>query len=90
MVGATQDLWNMGVIIFEVIQDELPFGKIPIDKQYHDNKKLARFEFNEKVLITHEIKDLVEKLLVIDPSKRITWEDFILHPFIEDSDDGFE
>ena len=29
------------------------------------------------------LNDLVEKLIVIDPSKRINWEDYFNHPFFK-------
>ena len=31
----------------------------------------------------HNLNDLVHKLIVVDPTKRISWEDYFNHPFFK-------
>ena len=64
------DLWAIGVIIYELKFNDIPFysfcqGKIP--------KK-----FNNKLL-----DDLVGRLIVLDPKKRIDWNEYFEHPFFK-------
>ena len=37
-----------------------------------------------------QVKDLLKKLLVADPKKRIEWDDFFNHPWITGNDDCSE
>jgi len=64
------DLWAIGVIIYYLKFKELPFASFYggiIPKKF-DNKLL---------------NDLVNKLIVCDPEKRINWEDYFNHPFLK-------
>ena len=64
------DLWSIGVIIYE-----LKFNKIPLMAFFAGNIPES---FDDK-----NLNDLVEKLIVIDPSKRINWLDYFNHPFFK-------
>jgi len=63
------DLWSIGVIIYELkFKDKsLSFYKGIIPKRF-DNRLLD---------------DLVRKLIVEDPNKRINWNDYFNHPFFK-------
>ena len=64
------DLWAIGVIIYK-----LKFNEIPILK-FYGNKVPNKFD-NEY------LDDLVKKLIVVDQSKRINWEDYFNHAFFK-------
>ena len=72
------DLWSLGVIIYALTFREHPF--------YGDNEtelleKIKDRGNNIKKINDPNLNDLVEKLLVEDPTKRITWNDYFNHSF---------
>ena len=78
--GLKCDLWSLGIIIYQ-----LYFGKVPYDgsgviaymNQIRDNgQELLKVTGNE------DFDDLIRKLLIKDPNKRISWEDYFNHPFL--------
>ena len=62
------DLWSIGLIIYN-----LRFYKLPYISFYAGN--IPR-EFDD-----NNLNDLIKKLIVVDPTKRINWEDYFNHPF---------
>ena len=62
------DLWSIGLIIYKLKFYDIPYYAFfggKIPNKF-DNKNL---------------NDLVEKLIVVEPEKRINWEDYFNHPF---------
>ena len=77
------DLWSLGVNIYQLYTKKPPFsGKVgnAILKQIDDlgNSVLVMIK-DEK------LKDLLSKLLVKDPDKRISWEEYFEHDFFKES-----
>lgn len=81
--GAAVDMWACGVILYMLLSGAPPF--------YHDDDKqlfkLIRngsFSFQDPVwdLISAEAKDLITKLLVVEPEARITAEAALKHPWL--------
>ena len=71
------DLWSIGVIIYQLIFKELPY--YALNEQKVLEKIMSRTpikQCNDVVL-----KDLINKLLVADPDKRIGWNEYFTHPF---------
>jgi serine/threonine protein kinase len=64
------NLWSIGVIIYVLKFKELPY------MSFYSGK--IPNQFDNKFL-----DDLVHKLIVIDPKKRINWEDYFSHPFFK-------
>ena len=75
------DLWSLGIIIYQLYTKRLPYEG-NVDKQILKNidtlgqKVLDKIDDKDKLL-----KDLLSKLLVKDPEKRISWENYFTHPF---------
>ena len=71
------DLWSIGVLLYQLFFNELPYLAV-------NEKKLL-----EKILANYPIKkcdddilnDLITKLLIVDPEKRISWNEYFMHPF---------
>ena len=67
------DLWSIGMIIYK-----LYFNQIPFKNEYEyiniDDVKLKKSE-------NANLDDLISKLLIKDPNKRINWDDYFNHPF---------
>lgn len=77
------DLWSLGVIAYILLCGYPPFHEEK-EISLYDQILTADFEFPRDpwVNISEEAKDFVEKLLVVDPSKRLTAEQALKHPFI--------
>ena len=69
------DLWNLGVTIYFCL-----FKEFPTRLTYYDDveiKEPLKSSGNEL------LDDLIKKLLVKDPTNRITWEKYFEHPFFQ-------
>ena len=73
------DLWSIGIMIYYLHFKEYPFNipdfndKNDIEKCFNTKKKK---NFGNSIL-----DDLVNKLLIYNPSNRISWKDYFNHPF---------
>ena len=63
------DLWAIGVIIYQLKFNELSFS-------FYQGKIPKSFD-------NRLLDDLVRKLIVIDPNKRIGWNEYFNHPFFK-------
>ena len=76
--GIKIDIWSTGIILYAMLCGYLPFE----DK---DNDKLFNKIMECKVIFPHYIsnnaRDLIKKILVIDPNERISINDIKNHPF---------
>ena len=77
-IGTKSFLWNLGLLIYELYFGELPFyvenNQIKLNLDINNLKKT-----NDNIL-----NDLISKLLIKEPKKRIKWEDYINHEFFQD------
>ena len=76
------DLYSLGIILYMLKTNECIFdGKTKLDILL--NKKLNKIKkkTDDKIL-----DDLIEKLVVNDPHKRIEWNDYFNHPFFKEND----
>jgi len=82
------DWWSLGCVMYEMLVGRLPFAiKRGIKLSLKIYEKKIEFPKN----INKDARDLVEKLLVVDPLKRIGYgpngsEDIKEHPFFEGVD----
>jgi len=75
----TCDIWSIGIITFQLFFGELPY-KSNIDfKEYVKNIKSA---YNLSNTITNEFKDFLDKTLNKNPSRRMTIEECLQHPWV--------
>eukprot|EP00516_Mucochytrium_quahogii_P009815 CAMPEP_0203775320 /NCGR_PEP_ID=MMETSP0099_2-20121227/5994_1 /ASSEMBLY_ACC=CAM_ASM_000209 /TAXON_ID=96639 /ORGANISM=" , Strain NY0313808BC1" /LENGTH=504 /DNA_ID=CAMNT_0050673941 /DNA_START=254 /DNA_END=1768 /DNA_ORIENTATION=+ len=86
LYGPACDVWSMGVILYILLVGYPPF--------YHDNvrelfKQIRRgaYEFHKEQWenISKEAIDLVEKMLVVDPKKRLTVDQVLEHPWMRNA-----
>jgi len=72
------DIWALGVILYILLVGFPPFGT-----NFNDIKA-AKYDFEHQRWenVSSSAKDLIQKILQIDPMKRLTTEQILLHPFL--------
>ena len=67
--GFTADIWSLGVLLYAMVQGTVPFKAQNISDLH---KLILKGEFEFPVTtVSQEVKDLVKRMIVLDPSKRI-------------------
>ena len=72
--NSKSDLWSIGVILYYLYFNKLPFNNLKEYINANMNKILQKTNFEI-------FDDLLSKLLVSDFNKRINWNDYFNHPF---------
>lgn len=76
--GARADIWSCGVILFVLIAGYLPFQDENMMKMY---RKVFKGEYEFPPWFPTECRRLVSKLLVVDPTKRLTIQGIMRQPW---------
>ncbi|KAI0902406.1 kinase-like protein [Annulohypoxylon nitens] len=72
------DLWSLGVLTYEFLVGEAPFEDTPVMTQ----RRIAKADMSIPSWVSPEARDLIKRLLVLDPEKRIPLEQVQSHPWI--------
>lgn len=78
------DIWSMGAILFALLYGRPPFETSDVKKTYKRIKE-CQYNFNDEIPVSDKAKNLISRLLVVDPTKRLTLEQIRSHPFLSDS-----
>lgn len=75
------DIWSLGVVLYILLIGKPPFETSDVKRTY---KKIRMncYKFPENILISREARDLIEKILVTEPIKRLTLQEICLHDFL--------
>jgi calcium/calmodulin-dependent protein kinase I len=78
------DMWSIGVILYVMLCGFPPFYDETLPKLYKRIRH-ARFSFPSPYwdTISDNAKDLVKKLLVVDPTKRLSATEALDHPWLQ-------
>ena len=75
------DLWSLGVNIYKLKTKTFPYkGKVDIDIINQINKIGLKVENN---IHDSQLKNLLSRLLVVNPEKRISWDEYFKHEFFK-------
>jgi len=72
------DLWSIGIIIYQLFFKEYPYRGTQV-AIYNQIKKLGNKVL--KKTNNEKLDNLIDSLLIREPSKRINYEDYFNHPF---------
>lgn len=75
------DIWSLGVVIYTLLYGRPPFETSDVKKTYKRIRE-CQYTFNEDIPVSANAKNLIAKLLVVDPSKRLTLDQVLVHPFM--------
>ena len=80
------DCWSLGVILFELFSEKQPFMVDSADQtELFEVIRKGTYVFSNDQWASRspEAKDLVKKLLELDPSKRYSMSQIKTHPWFE-------
>ena len=75
------DVWSLGVIIYKLIIGVNPFAAASIQETYQRIKD-NDYEFPEEINISYAAEDLIRRILVQNPKKRLSLKQISEHPFL--------
>ena len=83
----TVDIFSLGIILYQLSHNlKLPFGNIYLQygNVYIENyeKDNLTIEF-DKSIKSKEFKDLVTKMIKLNPKNRLKWDEYFEHPFFK-------
>ena len=73
------DIWSSGIVLYAMVCGYLPFEDKNNDKLY---KKILSGKFDLPNRLSHDCKDLIKKILTVNPKNRINIQDIKNHPFL--------
>lgn len=81
-VSFPTDMWSLGVFVYELVYNELPFGSRNDSKESLGSKICdAKFKFPSGC---PDIKDFISRLLVREPRARMTAKQCLEHPLLKE------
>lgn len=80
---AKVDLWSVGVILYEALFGAAPYACATLEELHVRVLDPRPVEIPSLPAVTEQCRHLLQCLLERDPDKRITFEDFFNHPFVD-------
>lgn len=80
---AKADLWSIGVILYECLFGKAPYSSKTLQELLEKIKRKQKIDIPKNSKISQECEDLLSRLLNHCPEKRISFEDFFNHDFLD-------
>ncbi|KAM4746038.1 serine/threonine-protein kinase Chk2 isoform 1-T2 [Anableps anableps] len=84
--GLAVDAWSLGVLLFVCLSGYAPFHESFSERSV--TEQIIRGEFtmvpSKWRRVSNQAKDVVRKLLVVDPTQRMTVDEALQHPWLQD------
>ena len=80
------DIWSCGVIMYILLSGRPPFAG-DNDREIMDKVAKGKYDLETSPFdkLSGSAKDLIKKLLIMDPKKRISAQDSLLHPWFKEN-----
>ena len=85
IIHQNSDVWSFGMIIFYLMQGKTIYEEVDLD---YFNTCSVELELPFEVIENESCRDLLQKMLVYDPNQRISLEEVLKHPFIQNCIDS--
>ena len=76
--GLKADIWSSGIVLYAMLCGYLPFEESDNEKLY---KKITEGKFKTPNFLSDSAKDLLHRILNVDPKSRITIKEMKKHPW---------
>ena len=80
------DVWSLGVLLFTMLAGQTPFASGPEDSADDILQRIGKGQYDMDsgnwVSVSNLAKDLVTKMLDVNPSKRLTTNQILTHPWM--------
>lgn len=80
------DIWCLGVMLYEMVIEKEPFHNKKKGTPFNKSYRLKKDELEDDSIVSKELRDLIDKMLELDRSKRLTIDQIIEHPWITKKD----
>ena len=80
------DIWSCGVILYILLSGRPPFAG-ENDREIMDRVAIGKYDLQTSPFnkVSKHCIDLIQKLLIIDPKKRISAQEALAHPWFKDN-----
>jgi len=78
--GIKADMWSCGVLLYTIVTGDLPWKGSNVVKLQH---QIMNPEITFPPIITPSCKDLINQLIQKEPTKRLTAQEALNHPWLE-------
>jgi len=76
------DTWSLGVILYTLLVGKPPFETSDVKSTYK-KIRMNSYTFPDHVPLSDAAKSIISKILILEPSKRLSLDEMLEHPFLK-------